>query len=329
MNPINQVLAIDVGYSQVKFVSRNQEGVFPAVIAPEETVVNETYSSVSSSSPLLVDGAAFWVGDDAIYQPSAVTSAQNRRMTTDLAKITVADAIWKSGLEGDIILATGLPLDLFKDERAITETTWLGRELTLEKSGIKRKIRVSSVELMPQGVAALLYALTLKHIEEEWPATGLVVLIDLGERTTDVATVRADTLEPIRGLCFSIEKGVRDLKQQILRVAKEQLPLIPELLADEIMKTGSVIYRRQKYDFSQVKNESIIQFSNQVVGEIQTRFSASDALITLTLLAGGGAESLGEAIGKIYNSEVIEEPTMSNVLGYFNQTASLALRSKR
>jgi hypothetical protein len=269
---------------------------------------------------------AYWVGDDALYQPSAVTSAQNQRMITELAKVAVAEAIWRSNIEGDIVLSTGLPLDLYKDEKTITETTWVGRELIVEKAGVKRRVRISSVELMPQGIAALLYSLSLKAIADEWPTSGLVVLIDIGERTIDVATVRADTLEAIRGLCFSIELGVRDLKQQILRIAKEQLPLIPEFLADDILKTGTIIYRRQKYDFSQVRDDSIEEFANQVVGELQTRFAASDALISLALLAGGGAEILGKAIGSIYNAEVIQEPTMANVLGYFNQVASSGYR---
>jgi len=326
LNSINNVLAIDVGYRKIKFVSHNQEGVFTAVMANEKVAVDETYQAVSRTSPLVVDGVAYWVGDDALYQPSAVTSAQNQRMITELAKVAVAEAIWRSNIEGDIVLSTGLPLDLYKDEKAITETTWTGRELIVEKAGVKRRVRISSVELMPQGIAALLYSLSLKAIADEWPTSGLVVLIDIGERTIDVATVRADTLEAIRGLCFSIELGVRDLKQQILRIAKEQLPLIPEFLADDILKTGTIIYRRQKYDFSQVRNDSIEEFANQVVGELQTRFAASDALISLALLAGGGAEILGKAIGSIYNAEVIQEPTMANVLGYFNQVASSGYR---
>lgn len=318
----NQILAIDVGYKKVKFVSHLKEGIINAVIAPEKTVMSDTYSAVSKSTPLIVDGTAYWVGEDALYQPSAVTSAQNQRMTTDLAKVLVAAAAWESGLEGDIVLSTGLPLDLFKDERSITETTWLGHKLLIEKAGVQRNVQVIAVELLPQGIAALLYALSLQTIAEKWPSSGLVTLIDLGERTTDVATVRADTLEPIRGLCFSIEVGIRDLKQQILRIAKQELPLIPEFMADELLKNGTGMYRRQRYDFSQVRKDNIEQFSHQVVGEIQTRFAASDPLIALALLAGGGAEVLGDTICRIYNADVIEEPTMANVLAYFQKAVA-------
>lgn len=321
MNRI-QILAIDVGYKKVKYVSHHREGIINAVIAPEKTVMSDTYSAVSKSTPLLVDGMAYWVGEDALYQPSAVTSAQNQRMTTELAKVLVAAAAWESNLEGDIVLSTGLPLDLFKDEQSITERTWLRHQLTIEKGGVQRKVRFTAVELLPQGIAALLYALSLKTIADKWPSSGLVTLIDLGERTTDVATVRADTLEPIRGLCFSIEVGIRDLKQQILRIAKQELPLIPEFMADELLKNGTGIYRRQSYDFSQVRKDSIEQFSHQVVGELQTRFAASDSLIALALLAGGGAEVLGDTISPIYNAEVIDDPTMANVLAYFQNAVS-------
>ncbi|AFM42997.1 StbA protein [Desulfosporosinus acidiphilus SJ4] len=316
------ILAVDVGYKKVKYVSHQHEGIFNAVIAPEKTVMSDTYSAVTKSTPIIVDGTAYWFGKDALYQPTAVTSAKNQRMTTELAKVLVAAAAWESSLEGDIFLSTGLPLDLFKDEQAITEKAWLGQQLTIEKGGTRRKIHIKAVELLPQGIAALLYALSLKTIAEKWPTSGLVTLIDLGERTTDVATVRADTLEPIRGLCFSIEVGVRDLKQQILRIAKQELPLIPEFMADDLLKTGTGIYRRQRYDFTQVRRDSIEQFAHQIVGELQTRFAASDSLIALALLAGGGAEVLGETISRIYDAEVIEEPTMANVLAYYQKAAA-------
>lgn len=316
----DQILATDVGYRQLKFVSRKKEGVFKAVIAPETSAADkDTYNVLSKASPLVVDGQAYWTGEDAMYQPSAITSAQNQRMTTELAKILVAAAVWESELEGEVTLSTGLPLDLYAKERALTESTWLNRKMVIEKDGIRREIIFNRVELLPQGIAALLYALSLKKIADLWPTSGLVTLTDIGERTTDIATVRADTLEPIRGLCFSIETGIRDLKQQIIRIAKQQIPLLPDFLADDILKTGKVSYRRQQFDFTSDLKECINQFAIQLVGEIQTRFSSSDALVAMALQAGGGAELLGEEIGKIYMSDVIEEPTMANVLGYFQQ----------
>jgi len=200
-------VAVDVGFGRVKAL--NEEGRrsnFPAVVAGFQPLSFSSGMESAKSLAIEYKGQAYWIGEAALRQSTAV------RMTTDRVRTTGEEgmALLAAGLaqtaeENHQLtnLVVGLPVRFYqkmKDEyaslaRDVHKINLLspGEALIRER----RLVIVEEVRVLPQPFGTLFDAILDDKggLKDKTMAGGKVGVIDIGFNTLDLA--RADELEYI------------------------------------------------------------------------------------------------------------------------------------
>ncbi len=326
MKPSKKILAIDIGYGDTKVKSANKTFKFKSGFAPYRHVdlgLGSTYGV-----EVWVDKVAIGpviVGEPAVHYPGFVEPSENSRLGSEEAIPLLAEAVVRADLHGDIILATGAPIDLYQNER-INLKKWLNKVISIKTTeNTTHDVRIVETITRPQGIAAAIFLASENKFPKEH---GIALVIDPGSRTTDIVAISLPSLDPIKSLCFSIPVGVGDLFNGIATsLGKELNGFRP--------KRGNIQqqFENEFFEFRgrKVELQPIIQVNREIVmvqleNEIRKRIGDQAEDIIAIAGSGGGALDmlLGQILSRVYPGvsvipcgDGVSDPSFMNVEGYY------------
>lgn len=300
-----EILAIDIGYGDTKVAAHLKPFSFKSGYAPfrvSDVGVGNSYGititlsdnkteNLFASTPIPKRTfGPFIVGDKSTFYPGYTEPVGNARLGSDDALPLLGEAILRSGLEGDIVLSTGAPLDLYSIEKESAQK-WLDNTITVESTdGRKTTVCIKKIVTRPQGVAAAI-ALTSLHL---MPVEhGIGVVVDIGSRTTDVVSLALSPsdIDPIRPLCFSIPVGVGDLFNFIsegigreLKGFRPQRAQVQSLMGKDTFKLGD-----KSCALKPIVEQARKSVMTSLGNEIRRRFGEQASLVVAIAAVGGGA----------------------------------------
>ena len=107
-----QVVAADIGYGQVKWVTGSRRGRFEAAWATH-TPGAESWGLGSQPEVLRIGDELVIAGDRAASLPGAHRPFGAGRLADPEALPLLARGLWESGAEGEVVLGSGTPLGAF------------------------------------------------------------------------------------------------------------------------------------------------------------------------------------------------------------------------
>lgn len=306
-----QPVSIDLGYGRVKVIGPDgRRRQFAARYAPYEA----TGWGIGKDVPTLCvnDGPPFIAGDKAASLPGARQPLRDDRLGDPDSLELLGAALATAGVEGDVILGTGLPLSAFQREAPSARETLQGRTLNITRGNVTRRIHIRRIVLRPQGVGAALWLYTEGLLRN---THGLGVVVDVGSRTTDVLTVMFPDLSPVRSLSFSLEIGMGDAIRAMQELGVDYpLPLD----VAEAALGAPVSWRGRTIGGPTAAEPVLKQLAGRIEDEILQRLRAEAGRLTAVALVGGGASVLSGnfSLGMVPMKVPAKDAIFANALGY-------------
>lgn len=226
------------------------------------------------------------------------------------------------GLEVDII--TGLPVaDFFGADGAKDET-----KIALKKANLKKEVQLVSgsskvailkdIHVGCQAVAAYIdYALD-DNLNEIRDVDGAVAIVDIGGRTTDIATVIGGSrIDHARSGTANI--GVLDVYKAVKQGIWTQEKIrddFPINVIDRAVREGFIKLYGQKMDVSKIVSDVVAEYQAKLAREIERRISTGAAMNAVVFVGGGSALFKGIAT-TFRNGFMSDDPEFANARGLY------------
>jgi Actin-like ATPase involved in cell division len=226
------------------------------------------------------------------------------------------------GLEVDII--TGLPVaDFFGADGAKDEQKIALKKANLQKpvqlvSGSSKVAILKDISVGCQAVAAYIdYALD-DDLNEIRDVDGAVAIVDIGGRTTDIATVIGGSrIDHARSGTANI--GVLDVYKAVKQGiwTRERIrDDFPINVIDKAVREGFIKLYGQKTDVKEIVDTVVAEYEAKLSREIERRISTGAAMNAVVFVGGGSA--LFKNIAQTFrNGYMSDDPEFANARGLF------------
>ncbi len=201
----------------------------------------------------------------------------------------------KSEVYGDVNLILHLPANQMKMKGLIIEKL-KGKEFNYRVNNIEYKTIFNKVGVLKEGWSSF-YSLNKRN-------EGLIAVMDIGGRTTDVFTFNNGINEDEKSLAIGMMNVFSDIADKLNGEGENRkLEDIHKLLVNKIIDIKSF-------------QEVIDKYADKIINEIKVNIeNLKDYKIYLT---GGGAEYFKEALSRVFTVEVMENNLCSNCSGSYN-----------
>jgi plasmid segregation protein ParM len=315
--------AVDDGYAQTKLYGENENG---------EIVKFRMRSSVRPGRYGL--GAISGTGSVGLYDtedgPFTVSEdveAENTQFDgfhlSTMNRVLVNHALVSAGYGGrDVDVITGLPVaDFFinglKDEEKVGQKRDnLLKSVSLTSGG--KVPGIKDVQVGCQAVAAWVdYALD-DDVKERVEINGAVAIVDIGGRTTDVATViSGQSVDHARSGTANI--GVLDVYKAVEAAITAQFKIrdrFPINDIDQAVRTGSIHLWGKSNDVSALVQGVIREHESKIAREVERRIG-SGAAMNAVVFVGGGSALFSKISQNFPNGVMLDDPEFANARGLY------------
>lgn len=320
-------IAIDVGYSCVKGVSDSSRVIIPSVNAPyrELSLGDLSKNGVGHIVKLrYLDGntAEYFIGHLALREGQTTSFTMDRekhRHPNHDVLVLAAAKLLGAGI--GTTLVAGLPVAYYRTQKTELQKHLerLHAEVSVNNGSIGR-VSFSSVLIYPQGAGALLTAPDL-------PSMGLVLLVDVGYKTTDYITaeVAGGQVKPVSTLCGSIETGVYNMHDYLAQEFQviTGSPLTTLRAGDIIKNQGKVFYYGKEIDLTDTLKKAHANVARVIADQVQTILGERFAFLHKIYLAGGGVEALPALRQFFPSAHILPDPQWANALGFYKYVKQL------
>ncbi|MCF0163174.1 MAG: ParM/StbA family protein [Fusobacterium necrophorum] len=273
-----KLITVDLGSFNIK----TSEG-----ITFENRFLKDNHNEVFGSEVLTFEGNNYFFGKGDFNKTFIKANKE--------IEVPLLYALAKSGVEGDVNLILHLPSSqmTFKDE--IIERLE-GKEFKYSVNGVEQVTKFNKVGILKEGWSSF-YSLAKRN-------TGLIGVIDVGGRTTDV---------------FTFSNGI-NVEEKSIPVGT--INLFSEI-ADVLIGKGENrrcedIHRLLENNIIDIEDfeEVVEKYGNRIINDIKESLpSLSDYKIYLT---GGGATFFEKCFKKYFKVEIMSNNLISNCAGSFN-----------
>jgi len=314
------IVGIDIGYGYTKGTAYGRTSVFPSVAG--DAVRGDFDNGLVTSgrgSTLTVDGLAWFYGEQArrhSRNPVALF-ARERTEQRDVMRVLFAATLAELGItNGTVDVCTGLPVDWFADQDALSSTLRGAHSFTL--NGVPCSVFVDRVAVVPQPFGSLFDVLldTGGQLVNADLARGKVGILDIGSYTCDAAL--CDNMEYIAKASGSRTIAMSNVWRQVGDAVRARYGLDYEPHeVDAIMRNGrTVTVQGTDRSIENLIQPAVDAIAQQVLAFARDRWgSARD--FKRVLLTGGGAYYLADAVRAVYpHTLVLSEPHAGNLRGF-------------
>lgn len=224
-------------------------------------------------------------------------------------------------------IVSGMPISLFYATNNKRNDETIGRKQeNLEKTVVTplynaEPIAIKNVSMLAEGVGAYLdFILNDKGEFVSGSEEEVVSIIDIGDGTTDIVTLRDVTVVDFDRTA-SQNIGVSDVKNEVRKILERDYNVTDETDFRINKMLYNRVYRVSGRDFSQ---DQIIAILTEAVSNVLVRLTAfvkktlsRSSDIDRILVVGGGATIYGPEIRALFPQAVdIEEPQLANARGF-------------
>jgi len=316
--------AIDDGYAQTKLYGEDETGKI-VKFCMRSSVRPGRYGLGAISG---TGAVGLYDTEDGPFTVSEDVEAENTQFDgfhlSTMNRVLVHHALVGAGYGGkDVSVIAGLPvadffLHGFKDEekvKAKRENLLKPVKLT---SGDGKVATIKDVEIGCQAVAAWVdYALD-DEVNERVEIDGSVAIVDIGGRTTDVATViNGQSVDHARSGTANI--GVLDVYKAVEAAIGAKFKIrdrFPINTIDAAVRTGKIPLWGKDNDVSDLVSEIITEHESKIAREVERRIG-SGAAMNAVVFVGGGSALFSKIESKFPNGVMLEDPEFANARGLF------------
>ncbi|WP_457569593.1 ParM/StbA family protein [Desulfurobacterium sp.] len=312
------LLAMDTGYSSVKVAYTKEDGSletfkFPTAVAQRPT----TTTALGNNKYLNYANMSFLVGEDAVklshnliptdtddfsilYSPLLVYSAIKRigKVPKNLClSIAIAEIGKKVSFYDPI---QGKQVEGVKEE--------LMKEYCSSFSVNNEKIEIENIEVFPQGVGI-------------WLDIGRpddAIIIDIGDRTIDVITVRDRELLPYPYTFGETDVGTVTLAGYLRKAIQDEYGINLDIVKAKVaLERGKIKVRGKEVSIGHLIDRQVNMYVKTILSKVMRQeIKAMYEEIGNLYVAGGGAYFFPREIKEQYGISVPESPEFSNVRGF-------------
>ena len=313
-------ISIDVGYSTTKAVTAAGRALLPSVVAPYRDMplgdlAKNGCGHIVNVREFPNETINHFVGDLAVREGQGATFTLDReKHLHPNHDVLILSAARLLGTNAGASLVVGLPVAYYRRQRddLIRHLESLHAKVSVD-GGSEGRVSFAKVVAYPQGVGALLTA-------PELPAAGLVLMIDVGYKTTDFVTAEVSngSVRPVGALCGSVETALYDV-DAVLAAAYQDLtgvPLTALRLRDADNSRGKMFFYGKEIDLSETllkaRKDVAVRIKDQVTAQLGDRA----AFVRRVYLAGGGAHALPLLSTIFPMATILPDAQWANALGF-------------
>jgi len=313
------LLAIDTGYSAVKYAYKDGEGLkegkFPSAIAR----FYFSKSKFGGKEPISYKGQKFYVGEEALKYSNYVMSAKHEGFSVVAAPLLMYHIYEREGIKPQAVCLSiainefGKEIE-FRDFIEQKDVKGIKEELLIEKASsfeINGQKFFQKVLVLPQGVGI--------WFDQGQPKE--CVIVDIGRKTIDVVVVVDGQIDDSLTTGYT-DRGSITILQLIADEIRYEFDLelsLPE--AEKVLETGKLQVRGKEKDVSELIESLKEQYALKTIIDVLE----SPTIKPLwrkhgnIIVAGGGAYFIPESVKKDYSMKIPEKPEFSNVRGFIKQ----------
>ncbi|MCL6479613.1 MAG: ParM/StbA family protein [Peptococcaceae bacterium] len=320
-------IAIDVGYGFTKALSVSSKVLIPSVVSAYRDLVLSDISRNGTGHAVQIrrlDGSVsrHFVGDLALREGHVASFTlereKHRHPNHDILLLTAARLL---GAGSGATLVAGLPIAYYKTQKEDLKKHLesLHAEVSVNGGAFER-VSFGKVIIYPQGAGALFTMTGL-------PENGLVLLVDVGQKTTDYITaeVSGGRVKPVSSLCGSVETGVYAVYEALAQEfqARTGAPLASIRAAEIVSNNGVIYYFGKEMDFSNSLKKIRTEVAQSIADQVQAALGDRFAFLRNVYLAGGGAEALPQLSSMFPFAQSLPDPQWANARGFLAYVQSL------
>jgi hypothetical protein len=316
----------NLGHGYCKYIAIDASGqelppvVFPALIAPAQSTVAGALGHVE---PVVVDGRAWWVGEDALLDESPRSCLGQERLT-DPVFIPALLRRALSRLELPEVLppgicVTGLPATWAQDS---AKAKLLGERLRSATAAYSR------IRVIPEPLG-LIYAATLDNhgdvVGDLALLRGSVAILDGGHLTLDLAIVKQLTplANGLRTWQLSTSRPLGQIQAQLSATFDREFSIYE---VDQVVRTGSVVVAGQRRALPNHWDRPLIENGEAIASKL-TETLGSGAQFDGILLGGGFAlepRLTAPILARFAQAQIVDRPQLAIARGYARMARRLA-----
>lgn len=330
------LVAIDDGYAQTKLYGEAEDGSI-VKFCMRSSVRSGRWGlgDISGSGAVGLydtEEGSFTVSEDIA---SENTQFDGFHLST-MNRVLVNHALVGGGYgDKDVEIIAGLPVaDYFvqgvKDEEKIAAK----RSNLLKKvspSGDSKIANIVGVNIGCQAVAAWVDYVYDDNLNERVDTDGAVAIIDIGGRTTDIATVISNSDDQSTKVDYqrsgTADIGVLDVYKGAQAAICQEFKIkdnLPTKLIDRAVRNGTIKLFGKENDVKGLIDPIIREHEAKIVREIERRIGSGAQMNAVIFVGGGGA--LFQQIAQNHfnqNGHMIDDPEFANARGLFKFARSL------
>ena len=317
------IVAVDIGYSNVKLAHTDHEGnlltkVFPAGAAPVQRAIKSLTGALGGGVLVRVNGE-----DYVACCPRSQISGATIILDDNYAREPDYQALYRGALSlagkthVDCLVA-GLPVLLARDPARVEELKHVLRGWI--EIDAQQRVHVREVLILPQPAGA--YIAAFEHGDERSDLfSGTVLVIDPGFFSLDwVCFVDQKIETAASGSSTTATSRILEKTGERLG-AKVRLKIDPARL-EEALRNGqtTILAAGSRLDFTAELGAAAAELAEQGLRDVRAALRGHGQLPDLVILAGGGAPYFLTATRKAFpNSQVLlsKDPLVANVQGFW------------
>lgn len=325
-------IGLDIGYGNTKVVTEKGNKIcFPSLAELGDKIDSNDTLSASGDYAATINGQTWYVGHMAIKENRFAVRAfkESQRLSDPAfqAMFATALAAVSSDNQQDIFLVTGLPLASYTNTGKEFQKSLSNFTATVEIKGVEKNIAIKQVHIFPQA-AGIFMNPDCEHFKQSIKPGDLVTVIDIGYRTTDVATFRYNESEEFEFVIknsFTLDTGMVSVFREIAnRIIKDTDSLdVSFESAERTFLTGICRVDGLDKDYGDI-NRLVAQKTVGVIAEEFRQRGPGKEVVNHIIMAGGGSIALKNELSLAFPKAVfMEDAQFANAIGFLEVARKL------
>lgn len=306
---IRTFLAVDTGYSYVKYAYKSIEDTVGETVEPVKkgkfitavaTVDATGDLGIGEKASVEYEDEHYLVGDLALNRSSLIPT-RSETFLVRYSPLLIHNILKQSKVQPDFLVVS-LSLAEFARKRDALKKA-------CSSFKVDDKVYSFDVEVMPQGLGIWVYAGQPNN----------AMIIDIGFNTVDIVTVLNGKIRP--EFCVGYKDlGVCEIADAVSNYlnSKYNGVHIPELALIDVLNSGKYSFERKTYDISDIIEKKKRGYTDRIFTLIKNSTKVGNIFdkVDEVIVAGGGAYFVDNGLKEKYRFTVAEEPEFANVLGF-------------
>ena len=308
-------IGLDIGYGNTKIVTENKKICFPSLAKQGEKINMSNMLSASGDYIATINDKIWYVGHMAAKESRFAIRAFDdaERFNNPAFQAMLSTALAVATDEDEVMLITGLPLSSYKTSQENFQKFLSGFSTKVEINDQTKHIKVKQAYVFPQA-AGIFFNSDFHKYNNTFNPGDLVMIMDIGYRTTDVAT-------------FEYTKGKPELMIEHSFTADAGMVSVFRPLADRIaedkgmfaapLESAERVFLNNNPEYQVVVDSFCQEAVENIAESFKLNGPGKDRTVHI-IAAGGGSVALNSYLEKQFpNIILLNEAQFANAIGFY------------